>query len=69
MGMWTCVSPRCKLQKPVAQFQKAMEKYGGEQKSVTGRRRRCDDCYAREGEKHMNITRKSFEHIQKKQTR
>ena len=45
VGMWTCSSKRCKLQKPIEEFSKAIEMHGGEATKLRYQQRRCNACY------------------------
>ena len=55
-GMWTCQNRQCKLQKPHAEFTKAIQNCGGDARKVLGDARVCNACQERL-EKHRTDQR------------
>ena len=64
LGMWMCANKRCKLQKPISDFSKAMAKHGNK---VKGNSRICDECIDRLVAEEAKVSRDSFQQTQKKQ--
>jgi len=62
-GMWMCRNRRCRKQKPIAEFSMAVDKHG---ENIKGNSRICNDCTRRRQEEEANMSKKSFEQVQKK---
>ena len=61
--MWTCMNRQCKLQKPIAEFEMAVARYG---KTVSSDSRQCNDCILRRQAAEIEQSRRSAEQVQKK---
>ena len=66
IGMWTCQKKRCKKQKPIAAFSRAMKLHDGK---VLGKYRVCDECLNRHDEELAAMNKESWQQVQTKKQR